>query len=48
MVESKNNTLGFTGRIRGVGVTFYRRGGKMYARVSTRETPDCPKKIAYR
>lgn len=40
MAESKNNTLGFTGRIRGVGVTFFRRGGKTYARVSTRTAPN--------
>ena len=40
MAESKNNTLGFTGRIRGAGVTFYRRGGKTYARVSTRTAPN--------
>ena len=40
MAEKKNNTLGFTGRIRGAGVTFYRRGGKTYARVSTRTAPN--------
>lgn len=40
MGESKNNTLGFTGRIRGAGVTFFRRGGKTYARVSTRTAPN--------
>ena len=40
MAESKNNTLGFTGRIRGAGVTFYRRGGKTYARISTRTAPN--------
>ena len=40
MAESKNNTLGFTGRIRGAGVTFFRRGGKTYARVSTRTAPN--------
>jgi len=40
MAKSKNNTLGFTGRIRGVGVTFYRRGGKTYARISTRTVPN--------
>ena len=40
MAKSKNNTLGFTGRIRGAGVTFFRRGGKTYARVSTRTTPN--------
>ena len=40
MAESKNNILGFTGRIRGAGVTFYRRGGKTYARVSTRTVPN--------
>ena len=39
MAESKNNTLGFTGRIRGAGVTFFRRGGKTYARTSTRTAP---------
>ena len=40
MAKSKNNTLGFTGRIRGAGVTFFRRGGKTYARVSTRTAPN--------
>ena len=40
MAESKNNTLGFTGRIRGAGVTFYRLGGKTYARISTRTAPN--------
>ena len=40
MAKSKNNTLGFTGRIPGAGVTFFRRGGKTYARVSTRTTPN--------
>ena len=40
MAESKNNTLGFTGRIRGAGVTFFRRGGKTYARTSTRMAPN--------
>ena len=40
MAESKNNTLGFTGRIPGAGVTFFRRGGKTYARVSTRTAPN--------
>ena len=28
MVESKNKNFGFNGRIRGLGVTFYRRGGE--------------------
>ncbi len=40
MAESKNNTLGFTGRIPGAGVTFFRRGGKTYARVSSRTAPN--------
>lgn len=40
MAKSKNNTLGFTGRIPGAGVTFFRRGGKTYARVSTRTAPN--------
>lgn len=40
MAESKNNMLGFTGRIRGAGVTFFRRGGKTYARTSTRTAPN--------
>ena len=39
MAKSKDNALGFTGRIRGVGVTFFRRGGKTYARTSTRTAP---------
>lgn len=38
MAESKNKNFGFNGRIRGLGVTFYRRGGKTFARVSTRST----------
>ena len=40
MAKSKNNTLGFTGRIPGAGVTFYRLGGKTYARISTRTAPN--------
>ena len=38
MAESKNKNFGFNGRIKGLGVTFYRRGGKTFARVSTRST----------
>ncbi len=38
MAESKNKNFGFNGRIRGFGVTFYRRGGKTFARISTRST----------
>ena len=38
MAESKNKNLGFHGRIRGLGVTFYQRGGRTYARVSTRSS----------
>ena len=38
MAESKNKNLGFHGRIRGLGVTFYQRGGKTFARVSTRSS----------
>ena len=30
--------MGFHGRIRGLGVTFYQRGGRTYARVSTRSS----------
>ena len=40
MAESKANILGFIGRIQGKGVTFYRRGGKTYARISTRKAPN--------
>ena len=40
MAESKDNILGFIGRIQGKGVTFYRRGGKTYARISTRKAPN--------
>ena len=40
MAESKANILGFIGRIQGKGVTFYRRGGKTYARISTRKVPN--------
>ena len=39
MAKSKDNALGFTGRIRGAGVTFFRRGEKTYARTSTRTAP---------
>ena len=38
MAESKNKNMGFHGRIRGLGVTFYQRGGRTYARVSTRSS----------
>ena len=38
MAESKNKNLGFRGRIRGMGVTFYQRGGTTFARISTRST----------
>ena len=38
MAESKNKNLGFHGRIRGMGVTFYQRGGRTYARIGTRST----------
>ena len=38
MAESKNKNFGFNGRIRGLGITFYRRGGKTFARISTRST----------
>ncbi len=40
MAESKANILGFIGRIQGKGVTFYRRGGETYARISTRKAPN--------
>ena len=40
MAESKNNQFGFIGRIPGAGVTFFRRGGKTYARVNTRTAPN--------
>ena len=40
MAESKANILGFIGRIQGKGVTFYRRRGKTYARISTRKAPN--------
>ena len=38
MAEIKNKNLGFHGRIRGMGVTFYQRGGRTYARIGTRST----------
>jgi hypothetical protein len=38
MAESKNKNFGFNGRIRGLGVTLYRRGEKTFARISTRST----------
>ena len=40
MAESKANVLGFIGLIQGKGVSFYRRGGKTYARISTRKVPN--------
>ena len=40
MVKAQNTTFGFTGRIAGHGITLYRRRGKVYARISTREVPD--------
>ena len=40
MKESKNNSLGFIGRIPGAGVTFFRRGGKSYTRICTRKAPN--------
>ena len=40
MAKVQNTTFGFTGRIAGRGITLYRRRGKVYARISTREVPD--------
>ena len=40
MGKVQNKSFGFTGRIRGMGVTFYQRGGKTIARISTREVPN--------
>lgn len=40
MGKTENKTFGYTGRIAGQGVTLYRRGGKVYARISTRSVPD--------
>ena len=40
MAENRNKTFGYVGRIRGVGVTLFRRGGKTYARTSTRTAPN--------
>ena len=40
MAKAQNTTFGFTGRIAGQGITLYRRGGKVYARISTREVPN--------
>ena len=37
MAKVQNTTFGFTGRIAGHGITLYRRRGKVYARISTRE-----------
>lgn len=37
MAKVQNTTFGFTGRIAGHGITLYRRRGKIYARISTRE-----------
>ena len=40
MAKAQNTTFGFTGRIAGRGITLYRRRGKVYARISTREVSD--------
>ena len=40
MAKVRNTTFGFTGRIAGHGITLYRRRGKVYARISTREVSD--------
>ena len=40
MAKAQNTTFGFTGRIAGQGITLYRRRGKVYARISTREVPN--------
>lgn len=40
MAKAQNTTFGFTGRIAGHGITLYRRRGKVYARISTREVPN--------
>lgn len=40
MAKARNTTFGFTGRIAGHGITLYRRRGKVYARISTREVSD--------
>ena len=40
MAKVQNTTFGFTGRIAGHGITLYRRRGKVYARISTREVSD--------
>ena len=40
MAKVRNTTFGFTGRIAGHGITLYRRRGKVYARISTREVAD--------
>ena len=40
MAKVKNTVVGFTGRIAGHGITLYRRRGKVYARISTREVSD--------
>ena len=37
-IQGKNFLL--SGRMAGLGVTFYQRGGKTYARISTRSVPD--------
>ena len=40
MAKAQNTTFGFTGRIAGHGIMLYRRRGKVYARISTREVSD--------
>ena len=40
MAKAQNTIFGFTGRIAGHGITLYRRRGKVYARISTREVSD--------
>lgn len=40
MARSDNKSVIFKGRIPGLGVTYFERNGKVYARTSTRKTPE--------
>lgn len=39
MAKVQNKSFLITGRIAGMGVTYYQRGGKTYARIGTRDAP---------
>jgi len=39
MAKDNSKSTAFVGRIKGLGVTFYQRGGKVVSRIGTRKTP---------